>query len=300
MSRSLRRVAAQLEPDIVHAHYLPEYGWMAAREDLKPLVCSAWGSDVLVGGWLAPRRSRRALDAADLVFADSRHLVRETSALAARDVRVEVVRWGLDLERFAPGSAAEARKALDLPEDGPLVAGVRGLRPIYNPELQLEAFARVRAKRPDARFLLKHPLTATPPEIGATIERLGLADAVTVLSSIPAERLPDVYRAADVVVSVASSDSSPRSVWEALACGRPVVISDLPWAREELVSDEQALLVPLDPEALAEAILRLLGDDSLAKLLAENGRALAVSELDPAVCTARIDSLYRELAEARR
>ena len=300
MSAGLRRVAETLEPDLVHAHYLPEYGWIAAREGLAPLVCSAWGSDVLVGGWVAPRRSRRALNAADLVFADSKHLVRETRALAGRELRVEVVRWGLDLDRFSPGSAAGAREALGLPSDGPLVAGVRGLRPIYNPGLQLEAFARVRAKRPDARFLLKHPLTATPPEIGATIERLGLGDAVTVLSSVPPERLPDVYRAADAVVSVASSDSSPRSVWEALACGRPVIVSDLPWARDELVPDEQALLVPLEPDALAEAILRLLDDDALARRLAENGRALAVRELDPANCTARIDALYRELAGARR
>src|SRR5262249_6431163 len=254
MSAGLRRVAAALEPDIVHAHYLPEYGGVAARAGLRPLVCSAWGSDVLLGGWLARWRSRSALNAATLVLADSAHLAREASALAARDVQVDVVRWGLDLERFSPGSAVEAREALGLPSNGPLVAGVRGLRPLYNPELQLEAFARIRATRPEARFLLKHPLTSTPPSIGAAIERLGLEDAVTVLGNAPHGELPAVYRAADVVVSIPSSDSSPRSVWEALACGRPVVVSDLPWARDELVDGDQALLVPLDATAVAETI----------------------------------------------
>lgn len=300
MSAGLRRVAAALEPDIVHAHYLPEYGWMAAREGLAPLVCSAWGSDVLVGGWVATRRSRSALDAAALVLADSAHLAREARALAARDVRVDVVRWGLDLERFSPGSAVEARAALGLSEDGPLVAGVRGLRPLYNPELQLEAFARVHAVRPEARFLLKHPLTSTPSSIGAAIERLGLEDAVTVLGSAPHEQLPAVYRAADVIVSIPSSDSSPRSVWEALACGRPVVVSDLPWAREELVDGEQALLVRLDATAVADAIGRVLDDTDLADRLGAAGRRLAVAELDPATCTARIGSLYREIAETAR
>ena len=299
MSAGLRRVAAALEPDVVHAHYLPEYGWMAARESLAPLVCSAWGSDVLVGGWVARRRSRSALDAATLVLADSAHLAREARALAARDVRVDVVRWGLDLDRFAPGSAVEAREALGLPRDGPLVAGVRGLRPLYNPELQLEAFARVRAARPQARFLLKHPLTATPPAIRASIERLGLDHALTVVGNAPAGQLPAVYRAADVIVSIPSSDSSPRSVWEALACGRPVVVSDLPWAREELVDAEHALLVPLDATAVADAIGRVLDDGDLAGRLAANGRRLAVAELDPATCTARIGSLYREIAEIR-
>jgi L-malate glycosyltransferase len=300
MSAALGRVAAAVEPDIVHAHYLPEYGWMAAREGLSPLVCSAWGSDVLSGDWLSRRRSRPALDAASLVLADSAHLAQEARALAARDLRVEVVRWGLDLERFSPGSTAEARGLLRLPQDGPLVAGVRGLRPLYNPELQLEAFARVRAVRPRARFLLKHPLLATPSAIQAAIERLGLQDVVTVLGSAPAEQLPSVYRAADVIVSIPSSDSSPRSVWEALACGRPVVVSDLPWAREELVHGEQALLVPLDPEAVADAIGRVLDDRHLADRLGSGGRRLAAAELDPARCTARIDGLYRELAESRR
>jgi glycosyltransferase involved in cell wall biosynthesis len=297
MSASLGRLAAELEPDIVHAHYLPEYGWMAAREALAPLVCSAWGSDVLVGGRLNVHRSKRALSGADLVFADSLHLAREARALAGRDVRVEVVRWGLDLERYSPGDAAPARRALGLPEDNLVVAGVRGLRPIYNPELQLEAFARIRSACPGVRFLLKHPLMETPAHIRDAIDRLGLGDAVTILGTVPEERLPDVYRAADIVLSVPSTDSSPRSVWEALACGRPVVISDLPWAREELNPGENALLVPLDAEAVAAAIRGLIDDPERAARLGAAGHALAAAELDPAACTARIDALYRGLLE---
>jgi glycosyltransferase involved in cell wall biosynthesis len=297
MSTELRQLAEALQPDLVHAHYLPEFGWMAARQGLEPLVCSAWGSDVLVGGRLATSRSKRALEGASIVFADSAHLAEKTRALAGRDLRVEVVRWGLDLERFSPGSSAEARRAFGLPEDVPLVAGVRGLRPVYNPELQLEAFARVQATHPEARFLLKHPLTETPPSVQAAIDRLGLTDAVTVLGSVPPERLADVYRAADVVLSIPSSDSSPRSVWEALACGRPVVVSDLPWSRAELADGENALLAPLDADAVAAAIGRILEDPGLAERLGASARALAAAELDPAACTARIDALYQEVAE---
>lgn len=299
MSRALGRVAARVEPDLVHAHFLTEYGWMAAREQLSPLVCSAWGSDVLGVRGIARLRARRALDASALVLADSSELARASRALSAREVPVEILRWGLDLESFAPGDPSGAREALGLPLDGPLVAGVRGLSPVYNPELLLEAFAAVRSRRPDARLLLKHPLTDLPEPIGAAIERLGLVDAVIVLGNVPAAQLPDVYRAADAVVSIPSSDSSPRSVWEALACGRPVVVSDLPWAREELEPTECALLAPLDVERVAEAILRLLEDDDLARRVGANGRKLALAELDPAACTARIDTLYRRVVEGR-
>ena len=297
MSRELARVARSVEPDLVHAHYLPEYGWMAAREGLRPLICSAWGSDVLAVRGINRPRSRLALRKASLVFADSAHLAREARALMADDVPVEVVRWGLDLETFAPGDRNAARSALGLPPDGPLIASVRGVKPVYNPELVLEAFALVRARRPDVRLLLKHPLTETPASVAATLERLDLADAVTILGTVPAKRLPDVYRAADLVLSLASSDSSPRSVWEALACARPVIVSELPWARDELTNG-QALLVPLEAQAVADAINRVLGDDALSARLGAAGRDLAAAELDPSACRTHIDALYRSVLEA--
>src|SRR5204863_55536 len=145
-------------------------------------------------------------------------------------------------------------------------------------------FELVRTRRPEARLLVKHPGTEPPPEA---------RDGVIVLGNVPPERVPDVCRAADIVVSLASSDSSPRSVWEALACGRPVVVSDLPWARDELAPGGQALLVPLEPEAVAYAVGRVLDDEALAARLANAGRKLALSELDPEGCAARVDELYR-------
>jgi glycosyltransferase involved in cell wall biosynthesis len=80
-----------------------------------------------------------------------------------------------------------------------------------------------------------------------------------------------------------------------MACGRPVVVSDLPWARDELGPGGQALLVPLRADAIAEAIGRALDDDALAARLAEEGRSLAVAELDSRAAAARIDALYRSV-----
>jgi len=294
MARSLAAVATGLRPDLVHAHWLPESGWMAAREELRPLICSAWGSDVLGVHGIGKRRSRLALEAANLVFADSAELARAARELGGGRVPVEVVRWGLDLRRFSPRDRATARVALGLAPDGPLVVSPRGVKNVYNPALVLEAFARVRARRPDVRLLFKSPSGHVPDEVAGTIERLGLADAVTILGTIDFDRLPDVYAAADVVVSIPSSDSSPRTVWEALACGCPVVVSDLPWARDELVDGRHALFTPLDPASVADAIERAFDDDALGK----QGRVLAEATLDPNACTARIDALYQSVVDA--
>jgi D-inositol-3-phosphate glycosyltransferase len=271
---------------------------MAAREGLRPLIVSAWGSDVFAARGINRPRARRALGSSDLVFADSADLARATREFAPRDVHVEVVRWSLDLDAFSPGDRNAARAALGLPVDGQLIVSVRGLKPVYNPELLLEAFAQVRARRPGAALLLKHPLAKSPPSVADAVERFGLGEAVTVLGNVDAARLPDVYRAADVVVSLASTDSSPRSVWEALACARPVVVSDLPWARDEL-TDGQALIVPLDAAPVADAIERVLADGAFAGRLGVAGRELAAAELDPTACRARADTLYRTVVEQR-
>jgi glycosyltransferase involved in cell wall biosynthesis len=294
LSKELARLAADLSPDLVHAHWLPESGWMAAREGLQPLICSAWGSDVLGVRGLGRHRAQLALNRSRLVFADSEHLARATRELT--DVPVEVVRWGLDLERFSPGDKTAARRALGLDHDGPLIVSVRGLEPLYNPELLLEAFALVRRHQPGARLLLKSPDERVPPRVSSVIERLGLGQAVAVLGNLPVERMPDVYRSADVVVSIPSSDSSPRSVWEALACGRPVVVSDLPWAREELEHGRNALLTRLESTEVAATLEHALGEPSLGAA----GRALAETELEPGTCTARIDALYRAVAASNQ
>lgn len=292
MSRALARVANDLSPDLVHAHFLTEFGWMASRQGLRPLIASAWGSDVFGVRGLSRQRSRRALTGSQLVFADSEHLARATRDLA--DVRVEVVRWGLDLGMYAPGDRTVARQALALDYDGPLIASVRGLDTLYNPVLLLEAFARVRRQRPTARLLIKNPQQHITTETKRAIERLGLDGVVMIVGNVPAQRMPDVYRAADVVVSIPSSDSSPRSVWEALACGASVVVSDLPWAREELVDGKQALLTKLDPIAVAGAIDRALDDGQLGT----EGRTLAETELEPSTWSRRIDALYRAVVES--
>jgi glycosyltransferase involved in cell wall biosynthesis len=299
MGRQLHEVAKLVDPDLVHAHWLPEYGWLAARERLHPLVCSAWGSDVFGVRGHAKRRSRFALGEAELVLADSADLARETRMLAGKDFPVEVVRSPLDLELFAPGDQKAAREALGLP-DARLVVSMRGLGPIYNPVLLLEAFAVVLGAHPDVRLVLKRPAGKAPLEVTSTVDRLGLSDAVIMLGSVSLKQMPDVYRSADVVVSVPSSDSSPRSVWEAFACGRPVVVSDLPWAHEELEHGRHALLTRLETGEIAASIARVLDDTAQANRLGTESRALAMSELDPQRWLTRIDELYRSVAGSRR
>lgn len=284
MARDLDRLEADFEPHVVHAHWLTSFGWMAARASARPLVVSAWGSDVLRAGVFARRRSRLALESADAVLADSRALAQAAAALAPAAPSARIVNWGVDTRRFTPGDRAAARERVGLEGGGPVVMGIRGLAPLYNAEVLREAFSRVSADFPSAQLVFKHPHSDAPGIPGARV-----------VGNVPEEQLADWYRAAEVCVSIPDTDSSPRSVWEALACGAPTVISDLPWAREWIEDGEQAMLVPARPEPVAEALVSLLRDASLRTRLGERGRRLVEQQMDRDTQMSRVDDLYRSL-----
>jgi glycosyltransferase involved in cell wall biosynthesis len=99
-------------------------------------------------------------------------------------------------------------------------------------------------------------------------------------------------------VSIPSSDSSPRSAWEALACGCPLVVSDLPWVHELIEPDRHAAVVPIDADAVAAAIERLLTEPQLASRLRAEGRALVEEHRDRDAEMARLAGTYAALAGA--
>jgi glycosyltransferase involved in cell wall biosynthesis len=200
--------------------------------------------------------------------------------------------WGVDLTKFSRGTEQrdQTRRALGLPP-GPIVLSVRSLRDLYNPKLILRAFERLADERADVTLLLKH-FGREPPDLGPMRD----PERVRIVGHIPYELMASYYQAADVCVSVPSSDSSPRSVWEAMACGAPCIVSDLPWVHELIRDGQHALVVPISEDAVADAMRRLLSDRDLAARLAHEGRRLVEEHHDADKELQRLCSVYEELA----
>ena len=287
----LRDVAKEVRPDLVHAHYLSIFGYTAARSGERPLVVSAWGSDVYRIGWLERRRAKLAIEEADAVIADSDSLARDAAELA-RPKRMEVIGWGVDTTLFSPGDRARARAHLGLP-DVPIVLSPRGLAPHYNPDIVIQAFAEL--QQPEALLVLKHPNLDAPPEVEEAARRFGVHDRIRIMGHVSESELTDWYRAADVCVSIPESDSAPRTVWEAMACGAPMIVSDLPWARDDLTDGENALIVPVTAEAVAAAVASVLASPDRAYTLARAGRELVETKMNREREMDRLDALYREV-----
>ncbi len=268
-----RRHVQDLAPDIVHAHYVTSYGFLAARCGRHPLVMTAWGSDLLV----TPRRSALlswltgwTLRRADLVTGDSQDLVEAIDAYLPRRPAVRI-HWGADTARFHPVPWA--------PKPGFGIASLRAWDDNYRIHLIVAALGRLLQAAPEAPAHL-HLLGGGPreAELRAQVRALGLQDQVTFHGRVGDAEMQAVLAQCKVSVSVPLSDATSVAMLESMACGLPVLASDLP-ANREWLGDNESLWVPAagsDTDAaaaLAAALLALWQDDARAHRLGERNLA---------------------------
>lgn len=270
----LRRLLKQLSPDIVHAHWLWSFPFVAAMLNVHPLVAMAWGSDVLAAGRWRRAVCRFTIRRADLVLADSEDVRERLVKLGATPARTQLVSWGVDLEAFSPpADRRTTRERLGLAGDL-LILSPRALEPHYNSDVIIRAFERVSRERPGVQLLLKH-LGSAPPQFSAR-----LPPGARIVGHVPYELMPEYFRAAEICISIPEWDSSPRSIWEAMACGCACVVSDLPWVRELIDPNVHALVVSARTDEVVAALLRLIDDPAFARRIGEAGRSLVEGRRD--------------------
>lgn len=306
---AMRRALRELRPDVVHAHYLARFGWSAAIAGVRPLVITPWGSDLLQvrRGQLRTRLwNRFALRRADLVTVSSEGMRAAAIAAGARPDRVRLVHHGVETERFTAGSPDPelvARVALD---GGPVILSPRTIRPLYRHDVILEAVAALGTRAGERPMLVLSALGADPSTLESLRRRaasLGIADRLRILDAVAPEDLPDLYRLADVVVSVPETDSFAVTLLEAMACERPIVASDVPavgpvLGRMHPTAGE--LVVPIgDADRTASAIQRALTlrpEERAAMGAALRRHVVETADYDASM--AAMEAIYRELAAA--
>lgn len=187
------------------------------------------------------------------------------TVFASYNMTAEIVHNIVDIERFNnPAPYRASRRHL-------LVA--RNLEPIYDNETAIRAFLTVHRKHPDATLTIagSGPLAGS---LCALAESLGLADAVIFTGRLDRDAMAQAYRNADIAINPSLVDNMPNSVLEALASGVPVVSTDVGGVPYIVNDGQTALLVsPNSPDAMAEAILKLMDDSALSEQLIKNGLA---------------------------
>jgi teichuronic acid biosynthesis glycosyltransferase TuaC len=216
-----RREGAQ----VLDAHYLYPDGVAAVSIGSSlgmPVMMTARGSDVnVIADFPGPRALiLSAVRQCAAVITVSQALKTRLISLGAPANRITVLRNGVDLEFFSPGSYEEERAAFGL--TGHVILSVGRLVPGKGNSLIIDALARL----PDSRLLI----AGDGPDrelLKRQASAKGVAARVRFLGSVPSKELRRYYRAADVLVLASANEGMPNVVLEAMACGTPVVATNV-------------------------------------------------------------------------
>lgn len=210
------------------------------------------------------RRLARTLRAADRVFSVSDSLRRLALKLGVPAECTEVVGNGVDTAIFQPVDRAAARTRLGLPTDAKLLVSVGGLVERKGMHRVIEVLPALLGSHPDLHYLVvggAGPEGDMGPELKAQARRLDLAERVHFLGEMPSEDLKWPLSAADVFVLSTRNEGWANVFLEAMACGLPVVTTDVGGNAEVICRPDLGTVVPFgDAAALQRAL-----DDALAR-----------------------------------
>lgn len=303
-----RQVARRYNATHMHGHWVVPGGAVAAAAAPSlPLVVSLHGSDVYVAETLAPARrvAGMVFRRAGVVTACSSDLARRAIALGADPGRIQVVPYGVDVNRFRPDSGARAalRCRLKLPPDATLVVSAGRLVRKKGFEYLIDA---VGLAEPGARIVLALAGDGDlRDELRTRAASAGLGDRVRFLGNQSQDEVARWLAAADIVAVPSVRDDSgnvdglPNVVLESLASGTALVTTPAGGIGPVVESGRTALVVPeRDPQALARAMAALAGDTSTRARLGEAGRLLAAERFGWAETARQLETAYeRALAK---
>ena len=254
-----RLITSGWRPDIIDAHYFYPDGVAAAMlsERLQiPFVVTARGSDVNVLG-KRPGSAEKILWAARRAAASiavSARLKDALVALGADAAKVVVLGNGVDVERFRPEEQSAARRRLGLGA-GRLAACVGHLVAEKGQSLAIESLRHLEG--------LQLVVVGDGPmrdKLAALGRQLGVDARLSFLAAMPQTELRYLYSSADVLLLTSTREGWPNVVLESLACGAPVVATDVGAVGEMLTNPQVGRIVAgRDPFAFAAAIADLLG-----------------------------------------
>ncbi len=290
-AKRIRQIAKEIQPDVMHAIFLYQRGWSAALSNFHPLIITLLGSDIYL-----PRRNYRhpmqfwrdhlvnalAMRQSELITAVSYDLHQSANRMLMGLTAVELIPIGTDVQLFHPEvPTTELRERLQIPSDSYVVLSPRQMTPHYNQTTIIESIPKVLEEIPNTVFVMKDTFCNTPERkeyvqsLKALALSLGVNDAIRWVEEVPMAELPQYYNLADVVVSVPSTDGMPVTLFEAMACQKPLIVGDLSAYNEVIIHGQTGLRVPVrNSQVLSRAIIKIHKNPSLAGRMVEESQVI--------------------------
>jgi len=294
----LKKILSEIKPNILHVHQVWIDGVIGALSGFHPLVITPWGSDVLIGpkSKLKKPLIKFALKKADLITCDGENTKTAIMNLGIPSQKIEIICFGVDIEKFRPEAKDGDLKSRLNVNNSPIVISLKYLEPIYDLETLIRAIPVVLKEIPSTKFIIAG-------EGGEKEKLINLAKSLKVLEvtrfigKIPGDKVPLYLNFADVYVSTSLSESGlAASTAEAMACGLPVINTDVGDARLWIKDGQGGFIIPIkNPRILSEKIIYLLKNDKERFKFGEMNRKIIEEKNNYYKEMDKMEEIYKEL-----
>ncbi len=262
------RALRKIKPDIVHAQSLISgMPALLSNKLLKtPYVIYGRGSDVYLPDWFTKLTAKTILKNASAVIALTEHMKAAMQAIYSRDI--VVVPNGINLREDTGGQSERGNP-------GKRILFVGRLHPVKGTRHLLGAMSIVHRDMPEAKLILVGD-GEERENLESLTDSLGIRECVEFAGKVPHERIQDCMNQAEVFVHPSLSEGFPVTIIEAMACGLPIVatnVGGIPNIVEEGVNGY--LVNAKSPDEMAERILFLLQNDEMRERMSANNREKA-------------------------
>jgi glycosyltransferase involved in cell wall biosynthesis len=292
--RDLRRVIREIKPDIIHAGPIQRPAFLSALAGFRPLVSMSWGYDLLQDanrGALWSWATRYTLKRSAALVGDCETVRHRAVTFGMPVERIITFPWGIDLDHFTPSGRSYAWNECtneEPPTDYPqtqasrpfTLLSTRSWEPIYGVEFIARAFATIARQRPEIRLIMLGN-GSQASMLRQIFLSAGVEQQVYFPGQVGYSALPEFYRSADLYLSASHSDGTSISLLEALGCGCPALVSDIPGNREWVTPGEQGWWFPDgDVESLTSTILKAFEQPAQLVRMGRSARFLAEQRAD--------------------
>ena len=309
-----------LRYDLIHAHY-----WMSGISSLT--LAKRWQVPVLqmfhtlglvkqmiarsaeeMEGDYRINGEKTVIEQVDAIIASTESERMQLKDLYhAPDKKIIIIPPGVDTTRFYPIDKAEAREAIGIPEEDRMVLFVGRIEPLKGIDTLIEAMAKLKMKChrcPHYLVIIGGDADASPQATNSEMARLktlshelGIEDIIIFLGKRDQAKLPYYYSAAEVVVMPSHYESFGMVALEAMACGTPVIASEVGGLRNLIIEGETGFFIARqDSTTLSDKMKMLLLDDTLRNHISQKAAEYARS-YDWVNITEKMMGVYRKLTE---
>lgn len=275
--QDIRRVIRVVRPDLIHAGPIQTCAFVAALSGFRPLLTMSWGFDLMQDAerngwwrWVTTFTLRRS----SFFVSDARVTRSKAVEFGMRPDRTAIFAWGVNLQEFRPEGAtrrkerapgmsknAEAGRARRSTGPRPFVLLCnRSWEARYGVDVLVRAFV-IAGRQNHGLSMMLVGGGSQVNELREMLLDAGQMDRVQLGPQVSPPDMPRWYHAADLFVSPSHVDGSSVSLMEALACGKPVLVSDIPANKEWVRNNVNGWLFrDGDVENLANMILRIAAE----------------------------------------